>query len=262
MSREFAIGLNSVFHKDLRLTSFADRFMGGAHEPIRVKYETVRETMLALLGTNDETDLEFPLLEKMTDAILQSKGIDEGYKEFLAQCRGCLRSLNTGRKPRLDLQEQRRTLRQVVADSLVEEPLLFQRQDFEKARNILRPIQHTYCREALIDIVQLPYVLTAPRRWGLGFWNELETGIDYSILVPKGPVETWGPKSRATTPLGDDCVSKLERPHCRVLVVAPLNGGSVRSSYIWDRVRSTLLDGGVRFVEEAVNSNEKLWDKL
>jgi hypothetical protein len=141
--------------------------------------------------------------------------------------------------------------RQLASNAIVRQPLVLYRRDFAKARDRLRPLQHTYCREALIDIVALPPVLAAPRRWRTGFADSHETGVDNTILVPDGPVESWGPTSRAVRPLTDESVQSLERPYCKVTVITPPGASSsAGAAYIWDRVRSTLLEANIELLEE------------
>lgn len=246
--------MSSAFMNTLKndnLQGFAERFeakMKNSKESpdytdfdtIAVKYETAYQTMEEMLPLITGEELEFSLLVRMNEKIQQLTGIDQSYKNFLKECFLTLEKLKNKEK----------SLAQVVSESLVQRPLLLYRQDFDKIREALRPLQHTYCREALIDIVRLPRVLAAPRRWRSGFGEQNENGIDYSILVPSGPVSTWGPGSRATCPLTDECVQELERPYCRVTVISPGRASSAQAAYIWDRVRSTLLEANLQLVEE------------
>ena len=178
----------------------------------------------------------------MGDRLAGWPGIDMGYREFLSgRCLACLRLL----------QERKKTLRQTVSDSLVQEPILLRGEDQDRARDVLRPLQHTYCREALIDLVRLPRALAAPARWRTGFGNDGAREANYSILVPDGPIHTWGPNSRPAVPLGDEAVTELERPYCRIIVVAPGDALSPRAAFIWDRVRSALLEANIEIVQKA-----------
>ncbi|MBD0372149.1 MAG: hypothetical protein ICV60_15010 [Pyrinomonadaceae bacterium] len=207
--------------------------------PIEEKYQTIRDIMLHLQKKIRDEKREFPLLEWMMQKLEQYKGIDKGYKELLGRCFSSLSALESGTTK----------LPQVVKRSLVQEPLLLERSDCKRAMEVLRPLQHTYCREALIDIVQMPRVLSAPRRWHTGFGRHDKPGMDYSILVPDGPVSTWAPKSRAIRPLTDECVKELRHPFCRVTVIAPERADSAQADYVWDRVRSALLEANLGLVE-------------
>ncbi len=213
-----------------------------AVDPVEVKYQAVHATMVELLDQIDQADLEFPILEKMAKWLWAAAGIDAEYKDFLQRGFQCLAELK-GPDPK-------KRLRHLVSESLVQQPLLLHREDFPKARDVIRALQHTYCREAIIDIVRLPRALGAPNRYRAGFAAGDRAGLDYVILVPDGKPSTWGPGRLAKCPLTDECVEELERPYCRVSVIVPGGGHSARAEYVWDRVRSALLEAGLEIIQE------------
>jgi len=217
-------------------------------DPIELKYRTAYEVLRATLPTIEGPPREFVPLRQMMNALRQFKGIDKDYLAFIDTCFTCLESLI---EPEDSSEDRHRIpLGELVSKSLVREPLVLARTDFEKAREVLRPLEHSYGREALIDIVKLPNILASPHRWITGLGSDTVRGMDYSILVPEGPVSTWGSKSPARIPLTDECVEKLERPYCRVIVIAPNCAETSKSRYIWDRVRSTLLEANLTLIHK------------
>jgi hypothetical protein len=246
MSSEFSRRAGMPFGTDFGLRFHAE-FSNSACTPGdvgRIKYETVRDNLLYMLPGTGGRMREFPLLVRMASAIQSCPGIDPKYKEFLSRCLSSLQDLCPG-----EVGTPTSDLRSLVRSSLVREPIVFARSEFTKAREVIRQIQHSYAREALIDLIRLPRLLGAPDRWRCGPLGSLTTGVDYTILVPDGPVESWGPGKVAATPLTDEAVDSLDRPFCRVIVVAPSDAASSRAEYIWDRVRSALMEGGVKLVE-------------
>lgn len=237
------------FRGSLELSDIEDydtrcRQKGGV-DPQKVKCELVADLLVPLadqVATKD--DREFDLLDYMWKQLDAYRRMDKDYQGFLKRCFALLGALRTGE---LKLVE-------VIQSSLVEEPLVFPRDYFSTARDILRPLQHTYFREALIDVIKLPRVLAVPRRWRFGPDSGSQDGVDYSVLVPEGSVSTWGPGSKARIPLTDQAVGELERPLGRAIVMMPHDADSARAKYIWDRVRSTLLESGVP-LEVPENSN-------
>jgi hypothetical protein len=215
-----------------------------ADDLIKLKYEIVRDTMIALLDMIEGETLELGLLKRMMELLGNTLGIDSGCKEFLSSGFTQLTSLDTTDPSR----NGRRCLRDVVNECLVREPITISRESFDEAVEALRPLQHVYAREMLIDVARLPRVLSGMRRRRRGAKNE--DNVDYSILVPSGPVETWAPGMKASLPLCDSVVKKLERPYCRVLVIAPGIARSARGAYLWDRVRATLIEAGVEPLEK------------
>ena len=245
--------MSTVFLKSCSIPdvlSFSDRLIAEtSHNPndvLRLKYETVRDTMLALLPNIKGTKLEFSVLKRMIDAIASWPGIDRTYRDFLKNCFSCLEELNHPDERKVDLGNQK-GLRDIQYSSLVREPILFAREDYEHAREILRLLQHYYARELLIDLVRLPWVLAGPRGPSQDRRSSEYRGP--SILVPKGPIATWGPGKRAAVPLTDEVVATIERPYCRLLVIAPGMANSPRGAYLWDRVRSVLLEGNIQLIE-------------
>jgi HD superfamily phosphohydrolase len=210
-----------------------------AMDPIKAKYEVVQNTMLSFFPSIETGQCEFDILKIMFDKLKEWLAFNHEYIDFLEHCFGMLDNLKNKSK----------TLREVVDCSLVCEPMLFNREDYNKAREIIRPLQHIYSCEALIDIIRLPYVLATPRRWCTGFGKEDKPGLDYSVLVPDGPVSSWGPGKMAKRPLTDECVEELERPYCRILVISPDMANSAQAKYIYDRVRSVLLEANIEFIK-------------
>jgi hypothetical protein len=207
-------------------------------DPIEAKGRLVAEMMESLAGKwASRGDREFGMLEKMYQYLLDSGAIDNGYLDLLKECFKKLKELHPPTK--------KSNIHGLAKTSLVREPLVFHRKDYATARDALRPVQHKYSREILIDIAKLPRVLAMPGRWRGGQTRGTHEDVDYGILVPDGPVSSWGPGSNARVPLTDRAVSQLERPYGRVIVITPF-GHSARVEYLWDRVRSVLLEAGVK----------------
>ncbi|MHB1954039.1 MAG: HD domain-containing protein [Sulfobacillus sp.] len=206
---------------------------GSPSDAITPKYNAVCSIMNNMRLSGAPKDLEFETLEKMHEALKLCHGMDTEYKGFLSRCFGILQSLKNNPK-----------LREVVEHCMVRGPITFPRHQYDDARDIIRPLQHTYCREALIDLVRLPRVLSGPRAKYCGFRGK-NRALECQIIVPKGPVTSWGLGRRASVPLTDDCVEDLEIPICRVIVISPDASSSSHMHYVWDRVRSALLDGGI-----------------
>jgi hypothetical protein len=215
----------------------SDNILG---DSITAKY-TIACSVIQNMHAGHESDvLEFSTLENMNLALQGCCGLDQGYKDFLAQCFEVLRTLKT----------KRRKLRDVVSNCLVREPITFPRAQYRKAQDIIRPLQHTYCRETLIDLVQMPRVLSGPRARYTGVMGQ-GRAFECQIVVPDGPVDRWGVGMQASTPLSDVCVTNLEIPICRVIVISPEGGRRSRAQYVWERVRSALLDCGISVNQEA-----------
>lgn len=249
MSREFRLFCRDRFkiEGDAFLSTRSDQVA----DPISDKFEIARQTMTALLGMTGGPDREFPVLRAMAQSLIDFGSVDTRFSEFLAQCLAIL----TGLYNHMPGQSgSSHSLREVVERCLVREPLVLRRDDAERVREVLRPLQHTYCSEVLIDVVELPRVLSAPRRWKTGTPDRAAKEADHSILVPSGPVAAWGPGSRACQPLTDGCVEALERPYCRVLIISPTRSDSAEARYIFDRVRAVLIEAGVPLVQEVKDS--------
>jgi len=226
---------------------FADRLShnGGSfpNDLLRLKYETVKATMFAFLPNVVGPTLEFAILKRMIETLGEWKGMDTGYRYFLKSCFALLESLQVG-----DAQLRNQdALRHMLSLSLVKEPLVFARDAYRSAREMLRPLQHCYAREVAIDLVQLPRVLAGPRTQPAQEKRSVYNGA--TILVPEGPITTWGAGKRATAPLRDHAVDGLERPFCRLLVISPGLAESPRAIYIWERIRAVLIEGGIQLIE-------------
>jgi HD superfamily phosphohydrolase len=208
-----------------------------AADPAEMKCRLVAELLESLAPQKTGgPDRELELLDFMWERLSEDAWLDNDYKGFLQKCYDTLRAAANGK---VDIGS-------VVEHSLIRAPLVFHRQDHAKVRDALRPVQHRYCREVLIDVVRLPRVLGAPARWRFDPDPDAPSEVDYGILVPEGGVSAWGPGSKARVPLNDQAVGELERPYGRVIVIAPDQANSARSEYIWDRVRSALLEAGVK----------------
>ena len=241
MSDEFRRGTPEIG----RVAGYGERFQSEGVDPIEAKGRLVVDVMNPLSKEQGGGSMrEFRILQRMLER-LRDSAIDAGYLQLLEKCFGKLEEL----LPRPDEGEAQRApisdIHKLAKSSLVREPLVFHREHHAVARDALRPLQHRYCREILIDIAKLPRVLAMPGRWRASPDPDARDGVDYGILVPKGPVSAWGPGSKAVVPLTDNAVRHLERPYCRVVVIAPSGGSSARVEYIWDRVRSVLLEAGV-----------------
>lgn len=238
-------------------TSLYDKFGNSKQplDPVEAKFEVVRDLMMKIVSLKCGGDLrEFEALGKMVDELLNSSCIEKRSKEFLGKCFSQLVELappNGGQKSTET--EQKRTppkegwtaLSRVVSDCMVREPILVSEGHLKRARDVLRPLREIYCCEALIDLVRLPPVLGASRRWRCGGGNPAPRGVDYSILVPSGPVSGWGPGKEAQVPLTDDCVRELELPYCRISIIAPGQASAGIGPIIWDHVHETLRRAGV-----------------
>ncbi|MGI8923442.1 MAG: hypothetical protein ACR2HJ_05280 [Fimbriimonadales bacterium] len=176
-------------------------------------------------------DLEYAVLQKMLENLDAHARIDEESSSFLRAGFETLTSLKKGDK----------TLSNLASEAIVETPILFNRNESRKVREALRPVQHRYCTQVLLDITTIPKVLAAPRKWKR-HTNRVVT--DNTTLVPAGQAESWGPGSQATVPLTDEAVKSLENPAGRIVVIAP-GGKTAKSAYIWNIVWTTLRDSGV-----------------
>jgi hypothetical protein len=230
------------------VSSFTERFFSkygssgcDPEQLISIKYEAVKDMMEALLGDIQKSTLEFTLLKVMVTKLADAPGIDSQYKNFIQACFACLDELNPSPP------HPKKQLMELVNNSLVREPIVIRREEFNKARELIRGLQHVYNNEILIDIVKLPRVLSVPQRYAVSF--EGDQDVEVNILVPGGPVETWGPGQRAVRPLSDEAVKSLEIPYSRICVIAPGCSRSARSAYIWDRVRAALLEANISLVE-------------
>ena len=147
MSPLFAKQAGYIDGQDLTGALKGNELAGDAITP---KYNAVCRIMDSMQVQGSPRDLEFSTLRKMHDALNDCRGMDSAYKEFIARCFNILESLALCK----------RKLREVVESCLVREPITIPRDQYESARNIIRPLQHTYCREAIIDLVKLPRVLS------------------------------------------------------------------------------------------------------
>jgi hypothetical protein len=213
-------------------------------DPIEIKSRVVA-TMLTELSETQATgiDREFGILTFMYEKLKTEKRMHTDYhSDILDKCYACLKALSQQQQTSLSAPSP---LIELVDRTLVREPLVFRREDYARVRELLRLVQHKYFGEILLDIARLPRVLAVPRRWRSSLVKKNGDEIDYGILVPEGPVSSWGPGSKARVPLTDGAVKQLERPYGRVLVIAPQGNGTAKANYIWDRVRAVLLEAGV-----------------
>lgn len=203
---------------------------------LRLKYESVRDTMIGMLKTMNTSDLELDVLKRMKDELVTQKSLDSGYKQILTQCLDELTRLKPSGVGSTS------NLRRLLETSLVRTPIVLDRRDFDVAQRVLRPLQHYYFREVLIDIVRLPRALSGPRQTG-------SSQGYHPLLVPGGPIHSWGRGQAAKTLLHDDHVRDIEIPKCRVVVVAPGDAKSAKAAYIWDRVRASLIEANITIEE-------------
>jgi hypothetical protein len=196
--------------------------------------------ILKLLARKAEGEfMEFEPLKIMYELLSGEESIDAGVRKLWEECFSRL----------VKLKDRKVTLDRLAKEVLVREPLVLRRRQYDLALEILRPLQHVYARDVLIDLVKLPRALGAGHRWRRGPGRRADE-VDWSILVPEGPISRWGAGSKGCQPLTDEAVRELERPYARVLVVAPF-GSDSHSEYIWDRVRAALLEGGVELIKKA-----------
>jgi hypothetical protein len=225
---------------DGEISGLGSRMEGASGGEVRKSKCQLAVQILKLLAPKAEGEfMEFEPLKIMYDLLSCEKNVDAGAKSLWAQCFNRL----------LRLKEKVVPLDTLAREVLVREPLVLSRRQYDLALEILRPLQHVYARHVLIDLVKLPRALGAGRRWRLVPGRRADE-VDWSILVPEGPISRWGAGSKACRPLTDEAVRELERPYARVLVVAPF-GSDLHSEYIWDRVRAALLEGGVELIKKA-----------
>jgi hypothetical protein len=241
MSLPFHRSIDEQYRSEKALADRArDRDWSG--NVIREKCTAVRDQILKLVEKGKGEDREFKILEYAFQMVRDCERIDRKYLEFLERSFQMVNELKNDKSVS--------ALKQLADESIVRQPIVIRRGKYLDALEIIRPLQHEYCRDALIDLVKLPSALSAPR-WGR---FETESGrtedVYAGILVPKGPVSTWGPGSRASVPLSSKAVSELERPYARICVISPGNARSAKALYIWDRVRSTLLREDINILEE------------
>ncbi|HEX2896754.1 MAG TPA: hypothetical protein VHP63_01725, partial [candidate division Zixibacteria bacterium] len=198
--------------------------------------------------TSEEKELE--ALRIMHRSLQSSEYIDSLYKSFLEASYNTLVELYPNLEENKLKRPPQRSLREIVSKCLVNEPIVFNSRFFSRARELLRPLQHAYCTEVIIDLIRLPRVLAAPSRWKSSIMETSQNEIDYSILVPEGPIHTWGVGSIAKVPLSDASVKSIERPICRIVVVSPFGGRRQQCKFIWDRIRSTLLEGDIPILKQ------------
>lgn len=196
---------------------------------------------------------EMGMLEKIKEDI---KSIGKHLSsKYISMVDSCYKSLNEIYEKCKEYQKQEEKHPPVELDRLiydkiiVREPITFRREHYEKALEVANELQLVYQEEVLIDIVRMPRVLSAPRKWRFSRLFEEKYEMDYSILVPDGPVSTWGPKSVPRVPFTDESVQQLEKPIGRILVISPRSDiDRVKLEYIWDRVRARLIDNGVELL--------------
>jgi len=205
----------------------------------KLKCRLAAHILMRLAPRRRTSLMEFTVLEDMYRMLKNEESVDAGVRELWQQCFDQLRQLK----------ERGVSISELAKRALVREPLVLKRRQYDLALEILRPLQHVYARQALIDLVKLPRALGGGGRWRGRTARKVDE-VDWNILVPEGPISRWGGGSKACRPLTDEAVRELERPYARVLVVAPF-GSDVHSEYIWDRVRAALLEGGVELVRRA-----------
>lgn len=222
-------------------TGFMGRVRGqGETDPIAAKFGSTVAIMEGLHAGMRGPKAEFVPLAWMYESLHDWDGIDSGYRDLLKvgweMLEGC--------------QSQDDATLALAQSSLVERPLVFPRAQWRTALEALRPVQHSFCREVFIDLVRLPRVLAPAHRWRAGLGPVAPEGLDYQVLVPQGPAATWGPGSMASQPLTDEAVADLERPLARVVVVSPNQASSPSARYVWDCVRTSLIEAGVDLFED------------
>jgi hypothetical protein len=199
------------------------------------KCRLAAQILNSLAPTAGGSAMEFEILRLMHEQLSQEKRVDTGVQDLWKACFGRLE----------ELKKKGKTLAALAPKLLVREPLVLRRRDYDRAMEIVRPLQHFYARDVLIDLAKLPRALGVGRRWR----GQRGREVDCQILVPEGPVSRWGAGSKPCQPLTDEAVRELERPYARVIVVAPCES-NVHCEYIWERVRAALLEGGVELVKK------------
>jgi len=210
-------------------------------DPIRDKCRRVCSLLLdktskALTAANPDWELLKMLWQDLES---QKASYDSPYIDFLEKCYDFLVACAEGNANYMDK----------ASGWVTKFPLVFGREHYSEALELLRPLQHTHSTEVLIDLVRIPRVLASPMRWRRRYEESAGREADYSILVPDGPVGKWSATSKACVPLTDTTVASLERPYCRVLVIAPPDGARRKAELAWDRVYRALRAGGIALEE-------------
>ncbi len=221
----------------------------GATNPIKQKFCVAVEVALSVSKDILSRAQEFSALEGMADWLRHdSSGISSSFGSFLQVCLDRLKAAKAAADD-----STRHGAAELVHDCLVGEPILVDVNRYDDARERLRPLQHGYANEMLIDVGRLPRVLSIPRRWRSGLGRDAPRVADYSILVPSGKVQSWTARSKATVPLSDECVADIERPYCRICVIVPgqdIEPDSPRAHFLYDRVRAVLHEAKIPLCRE------------
>lgn len=216
-------------------------------EVVSTKYQIVVQllTRLASVPEFNATDrLDWECFSFMRDTFLSDEKLatlDPRYKKALSIACDKLNQLGPDSKS-LRLEE-------FAKHSIVGSPLQFPRQDVATIRKLVRPLQHQYGNDVLIDVVAVPMVIAAAAAPGANIEALGATKRFSGLLVPKGKVENWQPSSRELCPLNEQQVQALERPFGRLIVVALDDSRKSRNSYVFDRVVAELYHSGIHLNE-------------
>lgn len=258
----FTIALSKACSKSVQIADAATlrAIMGSnrtASDIRSVKCELASRLLMSLGKLSETCEMEFSILEFMFECLAEDRHVDGEVKGLWEKCYEWLSGLRAGATGAVrsagsddgaDSKGQLRavSLSKMAGEVIVGEPLVLARNQYWAALEIVRPLQHVYGRHVLIDIVKMPRALGVGRRWR----GRNKDDADCQILVPAGPISRWGPGSIARQPLSDEAVRELERPYARIIVISPRGNRDVHVEYIRDRVRTALLEGGVRLVRK------------
>ena len=205
-------------------------------DPIGLKFQVVSGIMRQFASFIRTSDRELEILSELWKHLSVWPSLNPDYVALLERGFELLEAVQKGRP-----------LRSVVETSLVREPLLLRREQYELAVETLRPVQHAYMSEVLIDIVALPTPLAPPRRWRTQ-WGGDRGGLDYQLLVPPGRASSWTTGMTSSVPLDDACVAELDEPYARVSVISPGEADTSQAKFVWDRVRAILLEANLHLL--------------
>ncbi len=195
------------------------------------KYEVVFDFLKRLLDIIGKTSWrDWECFEFMRDRFLdEGVPLEPRYRHFLISACNILTDLKKGNK----------SLDEVAAMYIVGRPLQFRKSDFQRVQEAVRPIQHQYSSEVLIDLVSMPTPLSVPPLPYGEVWPRSVQPFS-GLLVPKGDLSTWGHGSDDLVPLSMEQLRGIDRPFGRLTLISIDEVTSTRKSYIFERLCAKL----------------------
>lgn len=202
-------------------------------DTVVAKYKAVVSLLTTLASKfGQKEDRDWECFEFMQDALLSKADLDSQYRKSLRTACEALKELKEGHNST--------QIEEFAKHAIVRQPIQFPGNQGLEVTNLIRPLQHQFGNEVLIDIITIPQVINIPGMPGDGLVRSKSHKRFSNLLVPRGNVEDWQPGSVELVPLKKEQLKAIERPFGRFMVIALNQSNKTRNYYIFDRIISEL----------------------